>query len=106
MKLLKLDNFLILDVYMKEIRSLAEQGVPIWHSGLTQNQTRDLEKIKKVACSIILGENYESYTSALKTLGLEKLSVRRKKICIRFAKKTQKHKKFTKCTFMMLSVRQ
>ena len=36
-----------------------------------------------------------TYTSALKLIGLEKLSARREKICTKFAKKAQKHKKFT-----------
>ena len=52
-KLLKIDKDLILDVYIKEIRSLTEQGVAIWHSGLTQSQSKDLEKIQKVALRII-----------------------------------------------------
>ena len=36
MKVLDLDPFLILDVYIKEIRILVELAVPAWHSGLTQ----------------------------------------------------------------------
>ena len=49
MKLLDLEPHIILDYYMKEIRVLAEQGVPIWNAGLTSSQIRDIERIQKVA---------------------------------------------------------
>ena len=42
MKLLNLEQHVILDYYMKEIRPLAEQGVIVWNSGLTKSQVRDL----------------------------------------------------------------
>ena len=86
----------LLGVYFKQIRSIAEYAVPVWNSALTGEEIVKIERIQKIACNIILGQNYESYTSALKTLGLEKLSVRRRKICTKFAKKALKHKKFTK----------
>ena len=56
MKVLKLDEDLILDYYIKEIRVLAEQGVSIWNSGLTKGQIKDLEKIQKVAFKIIISD--------------------------------------------------
>ena len=96
LKRLGANNSDLLDIYSKQIRSIAEYAVPVWNSALTGEQIIKIERVQKVACSIILGDNYESYTSALKTLGLDKLSVRRKKICIKFAKKAQKHKKFSK----------
>ena len=86
----------LLEVYFKQIRSIAEYAVPVWNSALTGDEIVKIERIQKIACNIILGQNYESYTSALKTLGLEKLSVRRRKICTKFAKKAHNHKKFTK----------
>ena len=52
--MLKLEPIIILDYYVKEIRVLGEQGVPIWNSGLTKGQVKDLEKIQKVALTIIL----------------------------------------------------
>jgi hypothetical protein len=86
----------LLDVYFKQIRSIAEFAVPVWNSSLTGEDVAKLERLQKIALHIILGEDYRSYTSALKTLGIEKLSLRRKKICLTFAKKSQKHKKFEK----------
>ena len=86
----------LLDVYIKQIRSLAEFAVPVWNSSLTGDDIVNLERIQKTALHIILGQEYKSYSSALKTTGLEKLSERRKKICLKFAKRAQKHPKFSK----------
>jgi hypothetical protein len=86
----------LLDVFFKQIRSVAEFAVPVWNSALTGDDVAKLERLQKIVCHIILAEEYKSYSSALKTLGLEKLSVRRKKICLTFAKKAQKHQQFSK----------
>ena len=93
MKALKLDPEFILDYYLKEVRSLAEQGVPIWNSGLNKSQVKEIEKIQKVALKIILGQQYESYTSACLRFGLQKLSVRRLEISTKFAIKLYKSKR-------------
>ena len=63
MKVLKLEPTIIIDYYIKEIRSLAEQGVPVWNSGLTKGQINDLEKIQKVALKVILHDDYKSYAA-------------------------------------------
>ena len=86
----------LMEVYFKQVRSIAEYAVPVWNSGITGEDICRIERIKKIACNIILGTEYESYTKALKTLGLEKLSVRRRNICLKFAKKALNHEKFTK----------
>ena len=86
----------LLEIYYKQIRCIAEYAAPVWSSAITMEDSRKLERIQKVACNIILGENYESYTAATKSLGLEKLNERRKRICMKFAKKSQKHIKFSK----------
>ena len=41
-----------------------------------------------------MGEEYSYYENALKVLGNEKLSDRRTKLCLNFAKKSEKHEKF------------
>ena len=64
MKYLKLENEVIIDYYIKEVRPLTEQGVPIWNSSLTKKQVNAIEKIQKVALKIILGQQYKSYESA------------------------------------------
>ena len=86
---------LICDVYVKEIRSLLELAVPAWHSGLTQKQSLDIERVQKVAVRVILsdcstGKSEFSYDMALVVLNLEPLYIRREKLCLRFAQKTLK----------------
>ena len=49
------------DVYTKEIRSIFEMAVPVWHSGLSNQQTADIESIEKVAMRIILQNKYMYY---------------------------------------------
>ena len=89
------EPLVILDVYIKEIRSVLELAVPAWHSGLTVQQTADIERVQRVALGIILSDFKSStegmsYNMALVTLDLEPLSVRREKLCVTFAKKTLK----------------
>ena len=95
MKLIGVEPLVILDVYIKEIRSVLELAVPAWHSGLTVQQTADIERVQRVALGIILSDFKSStegmsYNMALVTLDLEPLSVRREKLCVTFAKKTLK----------------
>ena len=53
MKILYADPY----VYTKEIRSVLELAVPVWHSGLTQKQSATNERVQKVAVSIILSDH-------------------------------------------------
>ena len=82
------------DVFIKQIRSVLELAVPAWQSSISQAEKMDIERVKKSACHIILGEKYESYRSALKTLGLNNLEARRNQLCLRFGIKAEKHDKF------------
>ena len=43
-----------------------------------------------------MGEEYESYRNALKQLNLEDLESRRKKLCLKFGKKAERHDKHSK----------
>ena len=86
---------MILDVYLKEIRSVLELAVPAWHSGLTKKQSADTERVQRVSVSIILtdcktGLCEYSYNMALVILDIEPLEVRREQLCKTFAKKTLK----------------
>ena len=64
MKLLNIDPDIIIDFYFKEIRSICEMACPVFHSGLTQRQSRNIEMIQKRALKIILGDSYHSYEIA------------------------------------------
>ena len=81
MKKLDVNPSVILDVYMKEIRSLLELAVPAWHSGLTLKQVADIERVQRVALHIILSECNTwkcdiSYNMVLVTLTIEPLEER------------------------------
>ena len=71
----------LLDVYFKQIRSILEYAVPVWHPGLTGEDRLEIERVQKSALCIILGQNYKSYRAALKTLAIETLFQRRQKLC-------------------------
>jgi hypothetical protein len=60
------------------IRSVLEYVCPVWHCGLTANQSDDLERVQKRVLGIIY-PNLSSH-DALFVSALERLSVRREKI--------------------------
>ena len=84
----------LVDVFIKQIRCILELAVPAWQGSLSQAEKLDLERVQKCACHIILGDSYNSYTSALLTLGSETLELRRNKLSLKFALKSEKHRKF------------
>ena len=77
----------LLDVYMKQARSVLELAVPAWHSGLTQSESLDIERVQKAALHIVLGANYSDYNSALKTAQLDNLATRREQLCLIWVKR-------------------
>ena len=81
------------NIYILYIRSLLEQSCTVWHSGLTAENSEDLERIQKCALKIILQDAYNSYESALSMLDLESLDERRERLCLQFAKKCLGHEK-------------
>ena len=87
LKSLKYEKHIILDYYVKEVRPIAEFGAVVWHSGLTQSQSKDLERIQKVALKIILADSYLSYANALSVCNLDTLEDRRLVLCTNFAVK-------------------
>ena len=84
----------LLDIYLKHVRSVIENSAVVWHPGLTQINTITIERVQKAAFSVILGKDYISYDNALQVLGMKKLSERREKLCLNFAKKSFKSHKF------------
>ena len=76
----------MITIYISYIRSILELSCQVWHSSLTQEDIEDLERVQKSALKIILKEDYDTYDQALETLMLGKLSERREKMCVKFAK--------------------
>ena len=87
LKNFKLDPYQIFDVYCKEVRSLLEMAVPVWHSSLTKSETNQIENVQKTAFKVILVPNYINYEVACTLLNTEPLELRRTQLCIKFAKK-------------------
>ena len=87
LKKLGIENEIILDYYLKEIRPLVEHGAVIWSSGLTKSQSNELEKLQKVALRIILQDSYISYEVACTIFNILPLSYRRTELCTNFALK-------------------
>ena len=81
----------LLDTYMKQVRCLLEMACPVWHPALTVADSKAIERVQKSALSIILGDEYISYDSALDDLNLETLVARRDSLCLKFAMKSAAH---------------
>ena len=84
---LKLTEYELFDVYQKEVRTILEFAVPVWHSALTRKQTSEIESIQKQAFKIILGKSFYSYSDACAKFSTGSLEQRRLEICHRFALK-------------------
>ena len=82
-------------VYVARIRSILEFAAPVFSSGLTKDQSSQIEMIQKKSLAIILGSRYLSYEHAMSLLDLERLDKRREDLCYKFAlscTQSQKHK--------------
>jgi len=83
----------LIDIYVKQIRSIMEFAVPVWNSALTCSEINDLERVQKSFLHILLGRAYTNYNSALLLSGLESLAERRTILCMKFALKTSQNPK-------------
>ena len=95
----------LIKVWTTILRPCAEYASPLWHPGITKNESQDIEDLQKSALSMILGISYidhkryfkvdnnlESYEDALKSLNLESLHQRREELTTNFAKNLWKSK--------------
>jgi hypothetical protein len=64
----------------------------VWNSSITKKNEMELERVQKVAVSIIT-KSRESYITKLKELNLETLKERRNILSARFAEKCSKNEK-------------
>ena len=58
-------------IYIMYVRSLLEQSAIVWHSSLSAQNRRDIERVQKSAIRIILGNQYVGYKKSLEQLGIE-----------------------------------
>ena len=100
----------LITIWKVILRSRTEYAAPLWHSGLTDSDSRNLERLQKSALGIILGVTYIDfirhykvrgrvvpYEEALALLKLPTLSARRETLTRKFAEDTfnnERHKGF------------
>jgi hypothetical protein len=80
------DNQELLQVYMSLIRSVIEYCSVVYHSMLSQEMEKQLERVQSQALKIIYGFGF-SYNDLLEKTGIEKLSDRRLKAIDKFTAK-------------------
>ena len=82
----------MLMTYESRIRVLLEPNVPLWHSSISKQLSKSIEKVQKACVFIILGKlATHDYHCNLAILGLEPLQDRRNYLCKTFANKTFNH---------------
>ena len=94
LKNLGASNSTLVDVYRLFVRANLEFSVPLWAGAITSVQSKDIERVQRTACAIILGGKFTSYEEALDELDLVPLSERRRELCTKFAIKCTKDPRF------------
>lgn len=80
----------IINIFCSKVRPILEYGAPIWHGGLTKEQSNALEDIQVRACKIAMPK--KAYSDALKQVNIPTLAERRLSICKAFFVKMQNPK--------------
>ena len=89
---LSLSHTQMYDVYCKEVRSILEYGVAVWHPGLTRKDSMEIERIQRLAFQMILKTKYVDYKMACIYFKTTTLAERREKLCLTFATRNLKCK--------------
>jgi hypothetical protein len=59
-------------IYCQYIRSILEYNSNVWFSAISEEEKEDIERVQRIACRIILKEQYTYYEQALDILNLQK----------------------------------
>ena len=86
----------LIHIYKSQVRGNLEYCSTVWHSGLSESDNKDIERVQKAAVKIFMGNRYHSYEQALKFLKLDSLKERRVKMALTFAKRSLKQEHFSK----------
>ena len=86
----------LIHIFKSQVRGNLEYCSTVWHSGLTEPDTKDIERIQKAAVRIFMRNKYQGYEEALKFLKLDSLKERRIKMALNFAKRSLKLEHFSK----------
>ena len=64
------------------IRSVLEQNCNVWSASITEEENDDIERVQKVACRIIIKDDYSSYQEAITIINLNSLRSRQKQLSL------------------------
>ena len=77
----------LITIYILFIRSLTEYCSVVFSASLTQKQSQKIEAIQATSLRVILDVNYVSYGAALEMCALDRLSTRRSRRQLSFARR-------------------
>ena len=97
LKILGASRNTLLGAYYLFVRSVLEMAAPLWAGALTKKNNKDIESVQFNCLKLVHGNNFTSYKESLVSSGLETMSARREKICVKFAKKSLKNHRFKNC---------
>ncbi len=86
----------LLHLYKTQVRGCLEYCSTVWHSGLTDSDSNDIERIQRAAMRVIMGKKYQGYEETLKLIKLDSLKQRREKMALKFAQKSLKQESFSR----------
>ena len=86
----------LMHLFKIQVRGCLEYCSTVWHSGLTDSDCKDIERVQRAAMRVIMGKRYEGYEEALKFMKLDSLKERREKMALKFAKKSLRQDGFSK----------
>ena len=72
------------------MRSILEFGSPAWNGAITDIEKKKLERVQRVALSLIYGRNL-TYEKLLALSKVERLETRREILSLNFARKAVKY---------------
>ena len=84
----------LVTIYNSYIRSILEYNLNVWFSSISNEERENIERVQRVACKIILKDDYINYKDALDRLNIQNLSDRRQMLACRFANKCVKSDRF------------
>ena len=61
----------LMHLFKTQVRGCLEYCSTVWHSGLTDSDCKDIERVQKAAMRVIMGKRYEGYEEALKFMKLD-----------------------------------
>ena len=93
LKKIRIDSRRLVMVYTSLIRSTIEYAAVVYGGLLTQEQSKQIERLQAIALRTIVGWD-KTYSQALEITGLRTLAERRQNLTRKFAQKTANNERF------------